>query len=94
MFGYIYETTNLINGKKYIGQKTSNIFLAEEYLGSGKFIKRAIEKYGQENFKVRLIEKCDSKENLDEREIYWIAHYNAVKSKEYYNISKGGDGGQ
>lgn len=91
MFGYIYETTNLINSKKYIGQKTSNMFLDKEYLGSGKFIKRAIEKYGKENFKVRLIEECNSKEDLDNREIYWINYYNAVKSKEYYNISKGGE---
>lgn len=49
MFGYIYETTNLINGKKYIGQKTSRVFLKEEYLGSGKGIKLAIDKYGLNN---------------------------------------------
>ena len=38
MFGYIYLTTNLINEKKYIGQKTSNKFLGESYLGSGKLL--------------------------------------------------------
>ena len=91
MFGYIYETTNLINGKKYIGQKTSRVFLKEEYLGSGKGIKLAINKYGKENFKVRLIEECNTKEELDNREIYWIDYYNAVKDKNYYNISKGGE---
>lgn len=93
MFGYIYETTNLINGKKYIGQKVSNIFLKEKYLGSGKILKQAILKEGKENFKVRLIEECNSKENLDNREIYWINYYNAVKSKNYYNIAHGGEGG-
>ena len=35
MYGYIYETTNLINGKKYIGKKASTKFL-EDYYGSGK----------------------------------------------------------
>ena len=91
MFGYIYETTNLIKGKKYVGQKTSNVFLAEEYLGSGTYLRRAIKKYGKENFKVNLIEECETKEELNEREIYWIDYYNAVKSKEYYNQSKGGE---
>lgn len=91
MYGYIYETTNLINGKKYIGQKKSSVFLEEKYLGSGTYLKRAINKYGKEHFKVKLIEECNSKEHLDEREIYWIKYYNAVKSNEYYNQSNGGD---
>ena len=26
MYGYIYKTTNLVNGKIYIGQKKSNTF--------------------------------------------------------------------
>lgn len=91
MYGYIYETTNLINGKKYIGQKKSDVFLDTKYLGSGKFIQLAINKYGKENFKIRLIEECDSRELLDSREIYWINYYNAVKDKNYYNISKGGE---
>ena len=90
MFGYIYETTNLINGKKYIGQKASKIFLAEEYLGSGVYLNKAVKKYGKENFKVRIIEKCNSREKLNEREVYWIDYYNAVESKEYYNLANGG----
>lgn len=36
MYGYIYKTTNLINGKIYIGQKKSEKFLGINYLGSGK----------------------------------------------------------
>ena len=94
MYGYIYETTNLINGKKYIGQKKSNIFLAEKYLGSGKILKQAINKYGKENFKVKLIEECKTEEELNEREIYWIDNLFKTYSKELiYNIGKGGEGG-
>lgn len=44
MIGYIYKTTNLINGKIYIGQKRSKKFLKERYLGSGKILKKAIKK--------------------------------------------------
>ena len=77
MYGYIYKTTNLVNGKIYIGQKKSTIFLGEKYLGSGIELVNAIKKYGKENFKVELIEELPTKKKLDEREIYWIDKYNS-----------------
>ena len=70
MYGYIYKTTNLINGKIYVGQKMSTVFLKEEYLGSGRYLNNAINKYGRENFKVELIEWCENSEILNEREKY------------------------
>lgn len=91
MYGYIYETTNLVNGKKYIGQHKSNKF-DNWYLGSGVILKKAIKKYGKENFRTRIIEKINTnKDDLNNREIYWIEYYNAVKSKKYYNNSCGGE---
>lgn len=93
MYGYIYMTTNLINGKQYIGQKKAKEFLHEKYLGSGKILKQAIETYGRENFKVEMLCECDSKSDLDEKEIYYIQFYNAQSDRHYYNICKGGDAG-
>lgn len=94
MFGYIYLTTNLINNMKYVGQKTSSEFIGNAYLGSGKILQRAIEKYGKENFTVILLEEVDgTKDNLNEREIYWIKKLNAVDSSEFYNLHPGGVGG-
>ena len=96
MFGYIYETTNLINGKKYIGKHKSSKF-DKSYYGSGIYLKNAIEKYGKENFKVRILEKLDDFDNkeglkyLAERETYYIEKYNAVKDKNYYNMSYGNE---
>lgn len=91
MYGYIYETTNLINGKKYIGQHKSNKF-DTWYLGSGIVLKKAIKKYGRENFQTIIIEKIyTNKDDLNKREVYWIEYFNAVKSKEYYNNSCGGE---
>lgn len=90
MYGYIYLTTNLINNKKYIGRKISSKFLENKYLGSGIGLKRAVKKYGKENFSVKLIEECDDYDSLVEREIYWIKYYDAVKSDEFYNESHGG----
>ena len=94
MYGYIYLTENLINGRKYIGKKASSKFLEEEYLGSGKALNVAINKYGKENFKVTMIDTAESIEELNQKEIYYIAINNAQKSEEFYNISAGGlDGG-
>lgn len=45
--GYVYLWTNLINGKQYIG---SHGGLDPLYTGSGTLFKRAIQKYGLENF--------------------------------------------
>lgn len=94
MYGFIYITTNLINGKRYIGQKKyDKEGTWKNYLGSGTYLKRAIEKYGKDNFSKEIVEECESKEKLDEREIYWISFYNAVDSDNFYNIASGGDGG-
>lgn len=91
MYGYIYKTTNLINGKIYIGQKKATKFLGEKYLGSGRVFKQAISKYGRENFKVELLEEIDCLEKMDEREIYWIAYFNATNGEIGYNRSEGGN---
>ena len=86
----IYKTTNNINGKIYIGQDKNN---NPHYFGSGKKLKSAIKKYGKENFIKEILEECDSKEILNEREIYWIDFYNSRDAFVGYNISLGGDGG-
>lgn len=59
MYGYIYETINLINRKKYIGQHKANKF-DKNYYGSGKILKQVLLREGKENFEVRLIEKCNN----------------------------------
>ena len=80
----IYITTNMINGKIYVVQDTND---NDNYYGSGWILKAAIAKYGKENFKKEIIEYCKSKEELNEREIYWIE-----KLSPQYNIAKGGQG--
>ncbi|MFN9113277.1 MAG: hypothetical protein ACK5XN_24675, partial [Bacteroidota bacterium] len=71
----IYKTTNLINGKVYIGKDKHN---NNHYLGSGKVLKQAIEKYGRENFIKEIIEECYDEKIWLEREIYWIQYYSSV----------------
>ena len=93
MFGYIYKTTNLMNNKIYIGKKHSNIFI-DNYFGSGKLIKRAIEKYGKENFKIEMIDTANDLSELNQKEKFYIHKYNSYyKNGTGYNIAPGGDGG-
>jgi len=88
----IYKTTNNVNGKIYVGQSKNDN--DEDYLGSGKILKRAILKYGVENFTKEIVEhNIETKELLNEREIYWIDFYNATDSNIGYNIANGGQGG-
>ena len=89
MYGYIYETTNLINGKRYIGQHRAKKF-DEKYKGSGQLISKAIKKYGFENFKCEIIEKCNSEQELNDKEAYWINIYDAVNNDNFYNLQTGG----
>ena len=91
MYGYIYLTENLINGKCYIGlHKLGN--QRGEYKGSGKILKQAMKKYGRDNFVTTIIEWCETEEQLKEREIYWIDKCDAINSPAFYNIQRGGQG--
>lgn len=89
MYGYIYKTTNLINNKIYIGQHKSSSF-NNKYKGSGVIIRRAISEYGKENFVVELIECCNTQEELNEKEVYYIDLFNSRDTEIGYNIVQGG----
>ena len=91
MFGYIYKTTNLVNGKIYIGQHIASIFDIY-YKGSGQMLKRAFKKYGKENFKCELLVEANTKEELDILEQYWIKKLDACNTDIGYNIVAGGGG--
>lgn len=84
----IYKTTNLINGRIYIGKDKHN---DPKYLGSGKILKQAIVKYGKGNFSKEILEVCTDELMWLQREVYWISYYNSIK--EGYNIALGGSGG-
>ena len=65
----------------------------EKYLGSGKYLKNAIKRYGKDNFIREILEECTTREELEQAEVNWIAKYNATNSSKFYNLSSGGYGG-
>ena len=70
---YVYLTTNLINGKQYIGQHKGE--LNDSYLGSGTNISKAINKYGKENFKKEILQICENRLEADKWEQYYIEKF-------------------
>lgn len=91
-YGYVYETKNLVNKKVYIGQHKGDF--KEKYLGSGFYLRRAILKYGESNFSIRVIGIASSKIELDAMEVDLIAQYRAVLGRDsVYNITRGGESG-
>jgi hypothetical protein len=87
----VYKTTNKINGKYYIGvHKTSNPL--DDYYGSGKYLQRAVEKYGPKNFEKEVIAIFETKQEAYQLEGQLVT-WELIESGTCYNIKCGGEGG-
>ena len=91
MYHFVYETTNLVNGKKYIGKHSSEK-LDDDYLGSGIALRRAVDKYGSDSFKREILKQFDSSEEAFEYEAKLVTE-EIVNDNNYYNMTTGGFGG-
>lgn len=90
MYYTIYETTNLINKKKYIGMHfTKNI--NDSYLGSGIAIKNSIKKYGRQNFKKKILFIFNNEQDMRNKEEELITK-DIINNPRYYNMKLGGKG--
>ena len=89
-YNYLYKITNKINNKIYIGvHRTNN--LNDSYMGSGKILKRAIKKYGIENFNKDIINFFETyREALDAEK--QIVNQDFLKGNNIYNLKEGGYG--
>ena len=86
----LYETTCLINDKKYIGVHEQEC--EDGYLGSGKHFKRAVRKYGRDKFIRRTLETFITRAEAYHRESEVVGD-EIVSSSQYYNMVPGGKGG-
>ena len=100
IFMVIYKITNLLNGKVYVGQSQRPIKdRIRGHLSAANHFERfnsngityAIHNYGWENFKIEILEVCNSQSELNEREKFWIEKLNS-KVPNGYNLTDGGAG--
>lgn len=89
--GWIYLTTNIVNGKIYVGKHeiSKDKKLNATYIGSGRIFKRAFYKYGEENFKRKILRLCYSLHELRIWEHVYIVKYKSYIRSIGYNIAKG-----
>lgn len=88
-YNYVYLITNLVNGKQYVGKHSTDI-LEDGYMGSGKLIQKAEQKYGIENFSKEYLAFCDKADKLNWFEQYYIKKFKTFG--EGYNLTAGGEG--
>lgn len=90
MFYTVYKITNMLDNKEYIGiHRTLDIH--DNYMGSGVYIRRAIRKYGIENFKKETLFVFDNETDMFNKEIE-LVNEEYVKSNLTYNMTIGGRG--
>lgn len=91
MFYTIYKTTCKVNGKIYIGKhKTKR--LNDGYMGSGKYLRNAIEKYGRDNFVTEILHVFDTEEEMNNKERELVTEEFCLR-EDTYNLCEGGRGG-
>lgn len=90
MFGYIYKTTNLLDGKIYVGKKHSSVFVTD-YYGSSVRIHEILKAYGKSVLSVEVIDWAVDLDHLNLLERYWIKKLDSRNPEVGYNISAGGN---
>lgn len=91
MFYYIYQVTNNLNGKIYVGVHKTND-MNDGYMGSGKIIRSAIAKHGISNFSKVILETFESAEAMYAREKE-VVNEDFLLREDTYNLRRGGTGG-
>lgn len=90
MYYTVYRVTNILNGKIYVGaHRTEN--LDDGYMGSGKLILKAIQKYGKQVFIKEYLHIFDNAEDMFEMECL-VVDSDFVSNPLTYNMALGGMG--
>lgn len=86
--GHIYRWLNKINGKIYIGQTTRiNVRPYTHFRKTNPKFKAAIDKYGKENFELKILCECYSQEDLNWAEKFFIIEwYDSIHRSRGYNL--------
>lgn len=92
----IYKITNLTSGMVYIGQSVNikerwrdhiRVGCGADFPSSSSQLYKDMYSQGPENFSYQVIDYCHGRSFLNEREKFWIAHYNSCVNG--YNKTRG-----
>lgn len=86
MFGFIYITTHLPSGIRYLGRCRYSRHNWRSYLGSGAALKRQIAKDGPTAFRREIIEEHPDLQSLEKAEARLLLYHEATTSPEWFNI--------
>lgn len=86
MFGFIYITTNTVNGKRYVGRCRYSRRRWKDYLGSGAALKRDIAEFGVEAFERDIVAEAETLEELEKLELMFLDSLGAVSDPSWYNV--------
>ena len=92
----IYRLTNTVNNKIYVGGTTDGAgyrfkrHIVKAKAGSEYPLHKAIVEFGEQNFKLDILEMCDNLDHMNEREAYWIATLSSTNPEVGYNGKVGG----
>lgn len=93
----IYAILNKKTNQIYVGQSINikNRFKNHKWFLNHRshcndYLQHAWNKYGEDSFEFIILENC-SKEELNDRESWWIGHYNSDDATKGYNLTSGGD---
>lgn len=99
--GFVYQITNLLNNKKYIGKK--NFYFSKtkqvkgkkkrikvesdwkQYYGSNKDLQKDVKELGKENFRRDILILCKSKGEFGYYEAKLQFENNVLERDDYYN---------
>lgn len=87
----VYQITNKVNGKIYIGIHRTND-VNDIYMGSGVQIQRAIKKYGIDQFEKSILAHCENEREMFQIERELVTEEFCLRS-DTYNVKPGGLGG-
>jgi group I intron endonuclease len=88
-YNFVYLTTNLVNGKQYVGDHSCNNLVEDNYLGSGMLFETKKNQYGKENFKREILEFFPTKQEAFNAQEKYILQYNTLVPNGY-NINPTG----
>ena len=87
----VYKTTNILNGKYYIGKHQTDNPL-DSYIGTGKAIQNAIKVHGRNAFVKEVLFDFDTEHEMNCKEREMITE-EIVNDPMSYNMGVGGEGG-